>query len=64
MIHEFCPECGTGLGKHFRVGETPGKCCRKYARKAVLEEAIEAVDDAGGDNTEYHKDAIRKLEIE
>lgn len=27
---EFCPECGTGLGKHFRPGEIKGSCCMKY----------------------------------
>lgn len=27
---EFCPECGTGLGKHFRNGEVKSTCCAKY----------------------------------
>lgn len=33
----------------------------RAAQRIALEEAIEAVDDAGGDNTEYHKDAIRRM---
>ena len=32
------------------------------SHKDGIEEAIKAVEDAGGDNTEYHVAAIRKLE--
>ena len=31
-------------------------------RKETLDAAITAVEDAGGDNTEYHSAAIRRLE--
>ena len=38
-----------------------GQACYQAGRDSMKSECVKAVDDAGGDNTDYHMNAMKEL---